>query len=380
MSDNENIDITNLSEGKIEKYIQQLETSIQKRTTIYGLDDLTMVRQNQILCKLLNQQGLIALQKQNYEQCIEYLRKAEVATIYVPELKVQTFNNLACYYRKMGKTRTALQYLQQALAIELQQKLSTSLPDIYLNLCAVLSQLERHDEAIQHIYLSIIMLQHELLISTFQKPELKQDQPNEQSFPSRQSSVQYVNTVKSHYNESKKVQERMSILVVAYHNLGVEMEHLKLQFESKKIFQSALQLSEQCLPQEHQLRHALEDITKKYNSEQQQQQGNEQLTLKPLLPKVHQKNSELKQIYKSVSPRQILRRSTQLQQQKINTNKNFKFIKKNSFSETYRLERDRIMSINATTEVIIKNQENKDLSNLPYLKTAIDTVNQTTIF
>ncbi|CAD8179609.1 unnamed protein product [Paramecium pentaurelia] len=380
MSDNENIDITNLSEGKIEKYIQQLETSIQKRTTMYGLDDLTMMRQNQILCKLLNHQGLIALQKQNYEQCIEYLRKAELATIYVPELKVQTFNNLACYYRKMGKTRTALQYLQQALSIELQQKQSTSLPDIYLNLCAVLSQLERHEEAIQHIYLSIIMLQHELLISSLQKPEQKQDQSNEQSFPSRQSSFQYVNTVKSHYNESKKIQERMSILVVAYHNLGVEMEHLKLQFESKKIFQSALQLSEQCLPQEHQLRHALEEITKKYNQEQQQQQVNEQLTLKPLLPKVYQKNSELKQIYKSVSPKQILRRSTQLQQQKINPNKNLKFMKKNSFSETYRLERDRIMSINATAEVIIKNQENKDLSNFPYLKTAIDTVNQTSIF
>lgn len=30
-------------------------------------------------------------------------------------------------------------------------------------------------------------------------------------------------------------------------------------------------------------------------------------------------------------------------------------MKKNSFSDTYRLERDRIMSINATTEVIIKN-------------------------
>ncbi|CAD8178076.1 unnamed protein product [Paramecium octaurelia] len=379
MSDTENIDITNLGEGKIDKYIQQLENSILKRTTMYGLDDLTMMRQNQILCKLLNQQGLIALQKQNYEQCIEYLRKAELATIYVPELKVQTFNNLACYYRKMGKTRTALQYLQQALAIELQQKQSTSLPDIYLNLCAVLSQLERHEEAIQHIYLSIIMLQHELLISSFQKHEQRQDQPNEQSFPSRQSSVQYVNSVKSHCNESKKLQERMSILVVAYHNLGVEMEHLKLQFESKKIFQSALQLSEQCLPQEHQLRHALEEIIKKYNSEQQQQ-GNEQLTLKPLLPKVHQKNTELKQIYKSVSPKQILKRNTQLQQQKNNHFNNFKFTKKNSYSETYRLERERIMSINATTDVIIKNLENKDISNLPYLRTALDTVNQTTIF
>ncbi|CAD8095344.1 unnamed protein product [Paramecium sonneborni] len=378
MSDNENIDITNLSEGKIDKYIQQLESSILKRSTIYGFDDLTMMKQNQLLCKLLNQQGLLALQKQNFEQCIEYLKKAEVATIYVPEFKVQTFNNLACYYRKMGKTRTALQYLQQALQIELQQKQSNSLPDIYLNLCAVLSQLERHDEAIQHIYLSIIMLQHELLISSFQKQDLKQDQ--EPTLPSRQSSVQFVNTVKSNCNENKKIQERMSILVVAYHNLGVEMEHLKLQFESKKIFQSALQLSEQCLPQDHQLRHTLGDITKKYNHEQQQQQTNEQLALKPLLPKVHHKNSELNQIYKSVSPKQLLKRNILFQQQKIIPYKTIKFTKKNSLSETYRVERDRIMSINVTTEVITKSQENKDISNVPYLKTVLDTVNQTTIF
>lgn len=50
-------------------------------------------------------------------------------------------------------------------------------------------------------------------------------------------------------------------------------------------------------------------------------------------------------------------------------------MKKNSYSETYRLERDRIMSLNVTTDVIIKNKENKDISNLTYLKTAIDTVN-----
>ncbi|CAD8097340.1 unnamed protein product [Paramecium sonneborni] len=378
MSDKENIDITNLSEGKIEKYIQQLESSILQRTTLYGFDDLTMMKYNQTLCKLLNQQGLLALQKSNFEQCIEYLKKAEVTTIYVPELKVQTFNNLACYYRKMGKSRTALQYLQQALQIELQQKQSTSLPDIYLNLCAVLSQLERHDEAIQHIYLSIIMLQHQLLVQSLQKQEIKQDQ--EPSFPSRQSSVQFVNSVKSNCNENKKIQERMSILVVAYHNLGVEMEHLKLQFESKKIFQSALQLSEQCLPQDHHLRHTLEEIIKKYNNILQQQEGNDQFALKPLLPKVHHKNTELKQIYKSVSPKQIQRKNTQFQHQKVNPNKNINFMKKNSLSETYRVERDRIMSINATTEVINKSQENKDINNLPYLKTVLDSVNQTTMF
>jgi hypothetical protein len=41
---------------------------------------------------------------------------------------------------------------------------SQSLSDTYLNLCAVFSQLDRHEEALKHIYLSIIMLQHDLLM------------------------------------------------------------------------------------------------------------------------------------------------------------------------------------------------------------------------
>lgn len=53
--------------------------------------------------------------------------------------KATTFNNLACFYRRTGKLRTAYNYLQMALDIELKIGSMPSLADTHLNLCAVLS-------------------------------------------------------------------------------------------------------------------------------------------------------------------------------------------------------------------------------------------------
>ena len=59
-----------------------------------------------------------------------------------------------------GKLRIALKYLEKALAIEF--KLSTeqqsSIADTHLNVCAVLSQLGRHEEALEHVLMSIVLL------------------------------------------------------------------------------------------------------------------------------------------------------------------------------------------------------------------------------
>jgi hypothetical protein len=61
-----------------------------------------------------------------------------------------------------------------------------SLADTHLNLCAVLSQLGRHSEALEHILMSIVMLQEELLGP-----------------------------------DKVKNAERMPVLAIAYHNMGV---------------------------------------------------------------------------------------------------------------------------------------------------------------
>jgi tetratricopeptide (TPR) repeat protein len=75
------------------------------------------------------------------------------------QYKSTTYNNLACYYRRTGKLRTALSYLIQALELELRMEQPTTLADTHLNLCAVLSQLDKHEDAQQHAMLSIILLQ-----------------------------------------------------------------------------------------------------------------------------------------------------------------------------------------------------------------------------
>ena len=59
--------------------------------------------------------------------------------------------------------RSALQYLEKALDIEIRMENPQSLADTHLNMCAVKSQLERHKEALEHVLLSIVLLQDEYI-------------------------------------------------------------------------------------------------------------------------------------------------------------------------------------------------------------------------
>lgn len=115
------------------------------------------------LCEYLNLAAMIHLQRQKFESCLDYLRKAELVARNSIQFKSTTYNNLACYYRRTGKIRTALTYLIQALELQLKLEHPKTLADTHLNLCAVLSQLDRHEDALQHVMLSIILLQDEFL-------------------------------------------------------------------------------------------------------------------------------------------------------------------------------------------------------------------------
>ena len=72
-----------------------------------------------------------------------------------------------------------------------------TLADTHLNLCAVLSQLDRHEDALQHSMLSIILLQDEFLTTLLAKNSGE--------------------TAEADIND-----ERLAVLAIAYHNLGVE--------------------------------------------------------------------------------------------------------------------------------------------------------------
>jgi len=54
-------------------------------------------------------------------------------------------------------------YLQKSLELETQTKISKNLPDTYINICAVLSSLSMHGDALHSAMMSVIMLQHEIV-------------------------------------------------------------------------------------------------------------------------------------------------------------------------------------------------------------------------
>lgn len=91
--------------------------------------------------------------------------------------------------------RVALTYLDNALKIEKKLNHFKDLADTHLNVCAILSELGNHSEALENVLTAIMLLQGDLL---------------------------YIPDIQ----EAEKL-DIMSALIVAYHNLGVEYEHLK---------------------------------------------------------------------------------------------------------------------------------------------------------
>ncbi len=82
---------------------------------------------------------MLFLQKEKFELSLDLLRKAEILCQSSLRLKATTYNNMACFYRRTGKLRTALNYLLNALDIEIKIDNTSTLADTHLNLCAVLS-------------------------------------------------------------------------------------------------------------------------------------------------------------------------------------------------------------------------------------------------
>lgn len=95
------------------------------------------------LCDVLNGAALKHLQNEEHEAAKLLLKKAEALSGPDDLITAVTYNNIACYFRRKGKLRTALSYLEKAQRIEMRVKTVSNPAGTRLNLCAVLSQLDR---------------------------------------------------------------------------------------------------------------------------------------------------------------------------------------------------------------------------------------------
>eukprot|EP00960_Hanusia_phi_P027721 746977-Hanusia_phi.AAC.1 len=197
---------TMASSAEIQREEQELDALIRRK----GIQDPMVLRACQQLCENLNAQGLKLLHSDSPEEALKLLRKAEIlasnakseSEMHSP-VEAITYNNIACCLKRKGKLRSALRYLEVAREIEKAcGESAADPPGTMLNLCAVLSDLGRHDAALAQAQAAAELLQH----------QIDAESESEQSAGRRRG-------------RGKNVKMQLSLLAVAYHNIGVQHEH-----------------------------------------------------------------------------------------------------------------------------------------------------------
>lgn len=110
-----------------------------------------------------NKQAMEFLCSKNYSECYKLLQKAE-SIIESPEyitssrLAAITWNNLACYYKRINHFDQSLEYLTKSLKVEdLEQSF---IAEIHLNIMAVLKEQKKYETALFHGTKALELLKH----------------------------------------------------------------------------------------------------------------------------------------------------------------------------------------------------------------------------
>eukprot|EP01017_Pseudomicrothorax_dubius_P027693 TRINITY_DN3227_c0_g1_i16.p1 TRINITY_DN3227_c0_g1~~TRINITY_DN3227_c0_g1_i16.p1 ORF type:complete len:275 (+),score=62.24 TRINITY_DN3227_c0_g1_i16:77-826(+) len=161
------------------------------------------------------------------------------------------------------RNRTALGYLEEAVVFERSHNKKRDLADTELNLCAVLSQLGQHNEALTHCLTALVMIQ-DMIINLPSDGEDKSKEKTEAKSPNVKDSEQG----EDQGNPQKtQIDDLGSVLAIAYHNLGVEYEHLKRYDESIEAYEKAVDVATKYLGEGHPIIANLSSVLKTANSQ-----------------------------------------------------------------------------------------------------------------
>lgn len=183
------------------------ERALVLRQRLYGLQSEEFWGAAKGVGELCNQLALSFMQREDYAQVDRLLRRAEALTQRDPAGRAVTYNNWACYMRQTGKLHSALANLRKALALEQRLSKAFSPADTHINLCSVLSQLHKHEEALEHARLALDMVSTEVFGGAAAKVA---------AGPGGVMAAVALSPP-----------DRIAVLCIAYHNLGVESEFTK---------------------------------------------------------------------------------------------------------------------------------------------------------
>ena len=256
-----------------------MERALVLRHQFFDVNSEQVLNACRIVGELCNLMAVIYLQQEEFSLVLELLKKAEVVTERNAAGRAVTYNNMACFHRRSGKLRTALKYTQKALKIEakLESGVKYYRADTYLNACAILSQLGDHHSALKHAHSALISLQEELFKGLDNLDGHESDKDTEDDSPKTKQQVH----VKL---------DRIAVLAIAYHNLGVEQEFLKKHESCLASYRKGMEIAEQYLghdnPTTQTLRNAYDAAEKSVSAAKETKTEKETLSKNSIRKKV----------------------------------------------------------------------------------------------
>eukprot|EP00282_Hemiselmis_andersenii_P036807 CAMPEP_0169447732 /NCGR_PEP_ID=MMETSP1042-20121227/11671_1 /TAXON_ID=464988 /ORGANISM="Hemiselmis andersenii, Strain CCMP1180" /LENGTH=250 /DNA_ID=CAMNT_0009559297 /DNA_START=258 /DNA_END=1007 /DNA_ORIENTATION=+ len=221
-------------QNKQKEAIALFEKALELRIGLHGPDSNSVRRACDELCDVLNGEALKHLQRDEHDQALELLRKAEILSGPNDLVTAVTYNNLACYYRRKGKLRTALSFLEKALRIEKRAEVVVNPAGTRLNLCAVMSQLGRHQEALEHSQAAVVLLQEELVQHQMARGEGEGED-----------------------GVTPEMVNKLAVLAICYHNMGVEEEYLGRAAESLEAYRKGVEVADAYLASDNSIARTL---------------------------------------------------------------------------------------------------------------------------
>uniref|UniRef100_A0A0G4HFH3 MalT-like TPR region domain-containing protein n=1 Tax=Chromera velia CCMP2878 TaxID=1169474 RepID=A0A0G4HFH3_9ALVE len=202
-----------------------------------GTDSFTSIRAAVLQC---NKDGMEYLRRGELRQAFQSLKRAETqltthhaitgqADPLAASLYAVTCNNLGCYFKRAGKLHNALSYLRRSLQIEeaiAADAVTTA--GTHLNVCAILSKLTAHREALQHASTALTLVRNRVIA-----------RGKEQRGKGTASTDEYMT------------------LAIAYHNVAVEHEFLGQLVEAATAFAEGHQVALSALGPQHPLTRTL---------------------------------------------------------------------------------------------------------------------------
>jgi tetratricopeptide (TPR) repeat protein len=199
--------------------LKVLEEAVMLKHTHFGVDSDETRDAFRLFVSECSTTAMNALNREEHSTSFELLKKAESLTedgLFLGDeqerlrLRAIIFNNLGCFYKRRNKLHASLQYLEKALNLELQCSIVENPAGTHFNMCATLSQLGRHSQALQHAMCAVEILANAR--ETVQSSGLSSDDN--------------------------------SMLAIAYHNLGVEYEYMGQIELARRAFFAAVEYAE----------------------------------------------------------------------------------------------------------------------------------------